>query len=520
MSLAFVGAFPILTAAPAVADVAPLPADPDSFLTVELQAIVGEPLSLETAVSLALANATDVREALAAAAAAEGAAQRERGTFDPELFAEITRSGSETPSSSPFSRPDVIEDELTESRAGLRLRLPIGTELEAALDAQRLDTNSEFASIDPEYRANARLELRQPLLRGLGAGTSAPRTAARRRARSAAEALRDARHLVRMQVETTYWELYAAERDLAVQRVIVDRAEALLDEARLRRDAGLVGPADVASARVFLADQKLSAMDREEALDAVSDRLAALIGARPGQAVRYRPTTTPPEREGLEPIEVLLERALDRNASIRAARLMLASAEADARGAALEALPSLDLVGTLGGTGLAGSTREVIFGGDTLRVGADGGYGEAIDQSLARDFPSWSVGLELSWPLMMNEGRGERARLGAEVNRAQARLAALEDSIETRLRAAHRAVVNSRERLEIAQEGVAAAFEQVRIGLIEYDNGRSTAFELVRLGADLASAQQRHSQALVRSARAAAELDYLTAGFPDPASQE
>jgi len=59
---------------------------------------------------------------------------------------------------------------------------------------------------------------------------------------------------------------------------------------------------------------------------------------------------------------------------------------------------------------------------------------------------------------------------------------------------------------------VAAAQEQVRIGLINFRNGRSTAFELVRLAADFAQAQQRYSRELVRNAKAAATLKQLTSG--------
>jgi outer membrane protein TolC len=50
----------------------------------------------------------------------------------------------------------------------------------------------------------------------------------------------------------------------------------------------------------------------------------------------------------------------------------------------------------------------------------------------------------------------------------------------------------------------------VRIGVLQYNSGRTTAFELVRLGADLASAQQRYSQALVRTAKAESALRFLT----------
>jgi hypothetical protein len=56
----------------------------------------------------------------------------------------------------------------------------------------------------------------------------------------------------------------------------------------------------------------------------------------------------------------------------------------------------------------------------------------------------------------------------------------------------------------------------VRIGLIEFSNGRSTAFELVRLGADFAVAQRRYSEALVRTAKASATLRQLTSATPAP----
>ena len=73
-----------------------------------------------------------------------------------------------------------------------------------------------------------------------------------------------------------------------------------------------------------------------------------------------------------------------------------------------------------------------------------------------------------------------------------------------------RDVSNIKRRLKAARDGVQAAQEQVRIGMVEFQNGRSTAFELVRLGADFAVAQQRYSQALVRGAKAAANLRQLT----------
>lgn len=486
--------------------------DPDSVLAVRLQAIQGEALTLDRAVMLALDHATVVREAKAALRAASGAFQAEKGAFDPEFFADVTRSRAENPSSSPFSRPDVIIEEGTEARAGARITLPFGTELEASFDANKIETNSAFAAIDPEYRVDGRLTVRQPLLKGFGPGTGSEKASAARTLDQARANGQAARLLAESEAEATYWELHAAERNFAVQQVIVDRAEALLEQARLRASAGLVGPNEVANARVFLAEQQLAAIDREEELDGVSDRLGSLMGTRPQQHVRFRPSDNPPDSFPVEPIEELLSRAYTNNEELRAARFAVDALAARESGARWNSFPALDVTGSIGGAGLAGSAREVVFGGDTLLVDVDGAYGDALSQSVQRDFPNWAVGIELSIPLLLREGRGEHNRLRAEVAIAEERVEALRRSIEESLRSAHRRLAHAGNRLTIAQEGVAASLDQVRIGLIEYDNGRATAFELVRLGSDLAGAQQRYSDALVRAARAAADVRYLTAG--------
>ena len=114
--------------------------------------------------------------------------------------------------------------------------------------------------------------------------------------------------------------------------LVRDQAEALLREAQLRAKAGLVGPNQVANAQVFLASQQLALLDREEALDRVSEI-----------AIRA-------DAEAL--------RAL-------------------AQGADRDRLPTVDLVGTLGGNGLSGTGQDVVFGADTLRATASGGYGDA-----------------------------------------------------------------------------------------------------------------------------------------------
>lgn len=499
-------------AAPDPAAGAPIPSwetSPDSSLAVALRRIEGTPLSLEEALRVSMENATAAVDAEARLRVAAASYRIERGAFDPELFASWERNSSDAPTASFFSGADTLKSDVTRSTGGVRMRLPIGTELSASIDLTENESNSAFASLSPEYNAGGVLSLRQPLLSGFGPAASAPLTAARREMEAGQARYRDAIAVLRSEVEVTYWDLHASEQDLAVAIAIRDMADALLQEAKYRSAAGLVGPNQVANARVFLAEQEQALLDREERLDLVSDHLATLMGRRP-EGRRFRAQSEPPRDFGNETEDAIVGRVLAGSPELSAAELQLKASEARLRGARWDALPALDLHASLGGTGLSGEPRDVVFGGDTLRTAISGGGSGAVSDAIKRDFPNWSVGVTLTLPLGLRSERAERERAEAEHRLAESAYLATRRSLEERARAAARELLHGTRRLGAAREGVDASLEQIRIGRIEYRNGRTTAFELVRLGADLASAQQRLSAALVRTARAVAEIRRLT----------
>lgn len=485
----------------------------DSAIAVELANLPGAPLSLEDAREFAMQGATRVRIAQAAVEAARGSVRREQGSYDPELYGQVDYVRNDTPSASFFAGADVLETRTATGEAGLRWRAPLGTEFTASLNAVRQETNSDFALLRPEYTAFGELSVTQPLLDGFGEGQRGDLTAAERQLEAAQARLEEARLVTRAEVETGYWELYAAGRDYTVQRIITERAQALLEQAQTRVRIGVSGPSDVANARVFLAEQQQSLLDARERLGEVSDQLASLVGARPpeGQEL-FRPVDEPPAEFPVPPVDDLIGEAEARNRSLQGLERDVAATRARYDQARRNALPDLDVFGGLGGNGLSGSPQEVTFGGQTYTTEIDGNLGDGLSQVFQRDYPNWRVGLSFSVPIGNRGDGGERDRLAAEVVRSEQQLEEARRTLEVQVRAAHRALRNGTERLESARFGVDAAREQVRIGVLEYESGRTSAFELVRLGGDLAAAQQRYSRALVRTARAAAVLRQLTGG--------
>jgi outer membrane protein TolC len=490
-----------------------LTASPDSALTAAIASLPGERLLLDDAVTDAAQQASQGRIAEAEVVAATNAVRREKGVFDPELFGSADWGDNDLRTASLFAGADVLKNDTSTFEAGARMRLRLGTEISASLNSGRLGTNSEFAFLNPEYAAFGALTLRQPLLKGFGPSARSDLSVAERNLDRANAVYDGAVLAVRAEVESVYWQLYAAERNHAVTRLIRDRAAAFHEDAQLRAKAGMIGPSAVANAEFFLTEAEQTLLDTEEQMDRLSDRLASLMGRR-SSAVRYRVWDEPPREFPHVAQDSLVAVVMRQNPDLDALRSSSDALRALEKGAVWDARPTLDIFGSLGSNGLSGYPQDVYFGSDEpIRTTVNGNRSDSLSQVLGRDYPGWNVGFVFALPIGNREGKGERDRLRAQVIRSEKELLAGQRQLEEEVRAQHRELERGTKRLEIATRGVAASIKQVEIGMLEYNNGRTTAFEVVRLAADLATAQQRFSDALVRTARAAAVLRQLTGGW-------
>ncbi|MFZ0452263.1 MAG: TolC family protein [Ignavibacteriaceae bacterium] len=489
--------------------------NPDSALQTILSNLKGTSLTLEQAQDYAVKNSASLKQSEALYLAAKGSLRREKGYFDPEFFFNINYESQKIPQASFFAGADVLSTQQTDAATGLRLNLPIGTKLELSLNSTRLKTNSNFAFLNPEYDAFGSITLRQPLLSGFTASGRKNLEQAELNFESFKAQYDQAILSTNVVVEQAYWDLYTAARNYAVQTLIVERAEAFLKEAQLHFKAGLAGPNQVANAKTFWAEQKLLLIDRDEQLDSQSDQLAVLIGRRPEEGnLRFLAADSPPSDFPIEPVNNLVEYALDNNLNIQSARKSIDIADALVSAASWQALPQVDLIGSVSSNGLGGNAQDVSFPGfDPIHTSTSGSFGNVLSQVFQHKFPGWSIGVELSLPIGLRSGSGEKDRLEAGTLNAKQNYIELSRTLEKHIRTSYRELEHGNERLKASREGVDAAQEQVRIGMIEFKNGKLTAFELVRLAEDFAVAQQRYSDALVKTVKAAADLKQLTSGY-------
>jgi outer membrane protein TolC len=263
-------------------------------------------------------------------------------------------------------------------------------------------------------------------------------------------------------------QMAAARQDLIGAQGLLEEQEAILKNVITRK--GLNSP-DVAAARI-------------EVLDALE----------------------PPKDDDWPDAARLLDAALARRPDVLQAGLQVENAHASLEGARNALRPQLDLVGTMQNSGLAGQRNPLASAPDTAFIG---GYGSAIEQLLARNYPSCGIGIQLSLPLRNRVAQADAARDEVQARQAQARLAHLRNQVRLeieaaliavrRTRAAHQAAV---ETLKLQEESLAA--EQAR-----FEEGISTGFFLMQYQNMVA--QARSAEVVARAANAKARAALLRA---------
>jgi outer membrane protein len=91
-----------------------------------------------------------------------------QATYDPMLSGELTSAHSTTPAASALQGSNVLNTDQRDANFHLFKTFRPGTQATIDFLNDRLDSNSRFTSLRPQYKPQLNLSIVQPLLRGLG----------------------------------------------------------------------------------------------------------------------------------------------------------------------------------------------------------------------------------------------------------------------------------------------------------------------------------------------------------------
>jgi outer membrane protein TolC len=407
----------------------------------------------------------------------------------------------------------VFDDEVLQLRVGLEQKFSTGARASISTVNTRTinpttrqeltfsQTAAGFAirgpAYNPEYQSITVLNVSQPLLQGRGPrSTLAENRLARIGVEEAALRVRASAERLIGQILVTYGEVVFARENLKVKEDAVKLAENLVNENRRRVQEGMMSPIDVTQAQA----RRAEAM--EEVVSArvfLSERINRLLGLTQrnfdssetvnisGSVAQLIPGVN---EEGLEVARFALLSnpaflAILKRAEVEDVRLAFARDQA---------LPRLDLEGSMGLNGLGGNFKDSFsdYGSDN------------------RD-PDWSVGVTFTVPLSRKAERAQVriARRGKEQALMEIKQAEIQLLVE--LENALQEYRATLERIEFVKESVRLAEEGLRSEERRLASGVTTSYNVLNQQRDLSFARTRALAADVESFSALVQL-YLIKG--------
>lgn len=285
-----------------------------------------------------------------------------------------------------------------------------------------------------------------------------------------AEALgiRTARELVVLVSVNLYLEAVSASSRIDVARAQLETAEVLHRQAQNLKASGLVAGIDVLRADAEVQRQRQRLIVSENEFEKAKLRLGRAIGLPPGQAVRLT-SAIPFAPLAPVPLEQALNEAYAKRTDYLAAAERVTAAEARARAASAEHLPT---------------------------VSADADYG-TIGQQVSKAHPTYSMGINLRVPVF--EGgrvKGKVIEANAEVRRQRAIYDDLRGRIDEEVRTALLDVNAAAQQVDTALTTMGLATQELAQARDRFAAGVSDTIEVTRAQESLARASEDHIAAL------------------------
>lgn len=449
-------------------------------------------LSLDEAVARALENNVDIAvERYNPEQSAQNVISAE-GYYDPFLFANLSKTSTDTKGTNFFSGGDVVNTKTGLWNFGLGIPVKTGGEFSLAFNNNRRDTNNAFTTFNPVYNSNLSISITQPLLKNFR--IDAPRNQLRLAKKSREISDVQFRQTIINTVATVkgyYYELLFAIDNLEAARTNLDLAKRLLEENEIRVKVGTMAPLDVVSAQSEVAAREEGVILAENALAEAEDDLKRAIFPQNDPAMwstRVNPTDRPTAEPVPVNIEAAVQNALSNRTDVVAARKSLERADYNLQYARNRLMPQLDLQANYGGSG-AGGTQIIRDGvGGPVIDTIPGGYGDALSEVFGADFPTWTVGFNVSYAIPNRSAKAGAASAQLSKDQTLASFRRLELQVAAEVRTAGRAVESGFKRVASTQAARRLAAERLDAEEKKFAAGMSTNFLVTQAQRDLATA--------------------------------
>ena len=440
-----------------------------------------------------------------------------RSAFLPTFSSGFQRNVQQAPPSSIFFGNEGVRTDLWGGNIGLGQQLPWGGgSYSLGWNSVRTNASSTLSNFNPAVTAELQGVVSQPLLRGFKIDPLRAQVDVSRRNEQIAEiGLDELGTTITSAAERAYWALVLANAAVVVQQRSLDLSLELERNNRARVDVGQSPPLDLVSAQAEVAQRRENLIVAQTLVKQAEDQLRVLIVdpkrtdfwfVRIETADLVPPVGPPPD------VDAAVRNALDQRTDLRRLHRQIENSDTAVALAKNSLLPDLRVQ--------AGYSTNALGGTELLREGGFPGtivgqqftaFGDVLGQLFTGDFPTWNVGVTLSYPLGHSAEQATAARVGLERQQNAERLRSAELKAVRDVRRAAMQLDQNRQRIETTRVGRVLQEQRLDAEQKRYDVGMSTNFNVIQAQRDLAIANNNELQA---------QLDYQLALITFETSQK
>ncbi|MGC4082196.1 MAG: TolC family protein [Vicinamibacterales bacterium] len=469
------------------------------------QAAAVRTLSVDDAVKLALEQNLGIQIERVNPQIEDVAVAQARSYWVPTLSTTLQNNSQNTPSSSFLSGGQAkITDTRFSTQFGVSQLLPTGASYSFAWNSARATSTNLFTNFDPLLSSNVAFNITQPLLRGRTIDSYRQLLQTTRKDREAADVNLEATiAMTTRNVKNAYWDLAYARENLQAQQASLDLAKRALADNEKRVQIGTMAPIDIVEAQSEVARNEEAVIVAEAAIKQAEDRLRALV-LNPSSPDFWTTALEPSEPMPFRPVSVdvdgAVRKAIESRTDVQLAKNSLEKSDINLRYFRSQVLPDISAnvayqSNAVGGSQLTPLTS--ITGSVGPRpVIAERSYGSVLGDVFSSAYPTWTVGVTMSYPLGGNTQETNLARAKLQYSQAQAQLKNLEMQIGTQVRDAARQVLTNAKRVDSARAARDLAEQKLAAEEKKFAAGIQISFFVFQAQRDLAQARTNEIKAI------------------------
>jgi len=446
------------------------------------------------------------------------------GAFRPTLGTNFQQNDQLQPPAS-FLVPTATRTNVATFTAGVAQQLPwFGTSYSVSWNAAHTNSDSFLNSFNPILQTGLLLTVSQPLLRNLAIDNARRQLATSRIDRAIAGThVREALVHTEADVKRAYWNLVAARANVDARQTALTLAEELARVNKVKVDLGQSPPLDLVAAEAEVASDREQVIIAETLVKQLEDQLRTLIfdtSDRSAWAVSIEPVDLPPPAGPPPDLEAAVTEALRDRTDLVRARQDIENAQVSERFTRNQRLPDVRLNASYAANGLGGTEvlRDGPFPGAIAGPGPAIGFGSVLNQMFTSQYPSWAVGVSVSYPIGQTTEEANYSRAKLEYRQSQERLKGAESRVIQQVRDAWRTIGMNAKRIETTRAARELAAQRLEAERERFDVGMSTSFLVIQAQRDLAQARTNELRAILAYNLALVDFEALQQAGPSSAA--